>query len=377
MPYITASILLQILTVAVPRLERLQKEGELGRRTITQWTRYLTVALAVVESLSIAIGLQAAHDSLVAAPGLGFTLTTILTLTTGTAFIMWLGEQITERGLGNGMSLIVFTGIVAGVPGAIGDIYTNVFITREWGLFKLAAVLFLMIAVVAFIVLVEQGERRIPVHYARAAKGGATHMPLKINAGGVIPVIFASSMLAFPQTVAQYSFVKDRPWLDALLRATRHGEPLYVLLFIALIVFFSFFYVSIVFNPREVADNMRRYGGFIPGIRPGSATSNYLDTILMRVTFVGAAYLSILCLIPDIMMAGIHLQNLPFFGASIERHAPLFLLEGLNMRFAFGGTSLLIVVGVAMDFINQIEAQLVMRHYEGFTPRAARSRRRR
>jgi preprotein translocase subunit SecY len=383
MPYITASILLQLMTAIIPRLERLQKEGELGRRKINQWTRYLAVALGTAQAFLMAAGLQSARENIVAIPGAGFILITILSLTTGTAFIMWLGEQITERGIGNGMSLIVFTGIVSGVPSAVGHIYTNVFITREWSLPQLALVLAMMIAVVALIVLVELGERRIPVHYARRTSGAkatgsqAAHMPLKVNAGGVIPVIFASSLLAFPQTVADYHVVRDNPWLTQALRSIRHGEPLYSLFFVALIVFFSFFYVSLVFNPSEVADNMRRYGGFIPGIRPGRPTSDYLDAILTRLTCVGAVYLSVLCLIPDIMMSGVHLQNLPFVGNWIDRNFPALILEGLNVRFAFGGTSLLIVVGVAMDTINQIEAQLIMRHYEGFTPRAGRIRGRR
>jgi len=383
MPYITASILLQLMTAIIPRLERLQKEGELGRRKINQWTRYLAVALGTAQAFLMAAGLQSARENIVAIPGAGFILITIVSLTTGTAFIMWLGEQITERGIGNGMSLIVFTGIVSGVPSAVGNIYTNVFITREWSLPRLALLLAMMTAVVAFIVLVELGERRIPVHYARRTSGAKATgsqvalMPLKVNAGGVIPVIFASSLLAFPQTVAEYPVVRDNPWLTQALRSIRHGEPLYLFFFVALIVFFSFFYVSLVFNPSEVADNMRRYGGFIPGIRPGRPTSDYLDAILTRLTFVGAVYLSVLCLIPDIMMSGVHLQNLPFVGNWIDRNFPALILEGLNVRFAFGGTSLLIVVGVAMDTINQIEAQLIMRHYEGFTPRAGRIRGRR
>ena len=383
MPYITASILLQVLSVIFPTLEKLQKEGELGRRKITQWMRYLTVGLALVQSLVTALGLQAARENIVARPGAGFVLTTMISLTTGTAFIMWLGERITERGVGNGMSLIVFTGIVVGLPGAIGNLYTNVFVTHEWNVLSLAALLILMIAVVGFIVLVELGERRIAVQYARrvggtkAAGGQSTHMPLKVNAGGVIPVIFASYVLSIPQTIAAYPFARDHTWLNDALKSIRHGEPLYYLLFVGLIVFFSFFYVSIVFNPNEVADNMRRYGGFIPGIRPGRPTSDYLDAILTRMTLVGAVYLSILCLMPDLMMTGIHLQNLPLIGSWIDKRFPPFLLEGLNVRFAFGGTSLLIVVGVAMDTINQIEAQLIMRHYEGFTPRAGRIRGRR
>jgi preprotein translocase subunit SecY len=383
MPYITASIILQLLTVVIPTLEKLQKEGELGRRKITQWTRYLTVGLALMQSLGIATGLQQMQGNIVINPGFGFTLLTILSLTTGTAFIMWLGEQISERGIGNGMSLIIFTGIVVGLPAAIGNIYTNVFVTHEWGAITLAVILLMMIAVVAFIVLVERGERRIPVQYAkrvigrRVMGGQSTHMPLKVNAGGVIPVIFASSILAFPQTVANFPFVKNSPWLSNLLFSIRHGEPLYVLLFVAGIIFFCFFYVSIIFNPNEAADNMRKYGGFIPGIRPGRNTADYMNNILTKITVVGGLYLSILCLIPDIMISGIHLQHLPLVGNWIDAHFPRYILEGLNVQFYFGGTSLLIVVGVAMDTVNQIEAQLIMRHYEGFTPRAGRIRGRR
>ncbi len=383
MPYITASIILQLLTVVVPTLEKLQKEGELGRRKITQWTRYLTVILAMIQSFGIATGLQSMEGNIVIHPGFGFTLLTMISLTTGTAFIMWLGEQITERGVGNGMSLIIFAGIVVGLPGAIGNIYTNVFVTHEWGFITLAAILAMMIAVVAFIVLVERGERRIPVQYAkrvvgRKVMGGqSTHMPLKVNAGGVIPVIFASSILAFPQTIVGFPFIKSSPWLSGMLGSIRHGEPLYVLLFVALIIFFCFFYVSIIFNPNEAADNMRKYGGFIPGIRPGRNTSDYMNNILTKITVVGGLYLSILCLIPDIMISGIHLQHLPLVGNFIDQYFPRFILEGLNVQFYFGGTSLLIVVGVAMDTVNQIEAQLIMRHYEGFTPRAGRIRGRR
>jgi len=383
MPYITASIILQLLTVVVPTLEKLQKEGELGRRKITQWTRYLTVILAMIQSFGIATGLQSMEGNIVLHPGIGFTVLTMISLTTGTAFIMWLGEQITERGVGNGMSLIIFAGIVVGLPGAIGNIYTNVFVTHEWGVITLAVILLMMIAVVAFIVLVERGERRIPVQYAkrvvgrRVMGGQSTHMPLKVNAGGVIPVIFASSILAFPQTVAAFPFVKSNAWLSGTLGSIRHGEPLYVLLFVALIIFFCFFYVSIIFNPNEAADNMRKYGGFIPGIRPGRNTSDYMNNILTKITVVGGLYLSILCLIPDIMISGIHLQHLPLIGNFIDQYFPRFILEGLNVQFYFGGTSLLIVVGVAMDTVNQIEAQLIMRHYEGFTPRAGRIRGRR
>jgi preprotein translocase subunit SecY len=383
MPYITSSIILQLLTIVVPTLEKLQKEGELGRRKITQWTRYLTVVLGILQSFGIAVSLQSSGQEFVSHPGVGFTLLTILSLTTGTAFIMWLGEQITERGVGNGMSLIIFTGIVVGLPNAISNIYVNVFVTKEWNALELAAILIMMVAVVAFIVLVEMGERRIPVQYAkrvvgrRVMGGQSTHMPLKVNAGGVIPVIFASSILAFPQTIANTPFVKNSRWLTSLLDTIKYSEPLYYLLFVALIIFFCFFYVSIIFNPNEAADNMRKYGGFIPGIRPGRSTSDYMNTILTRITFVGALYLAILCLIPSIMISGIHLNHLWLVGDWIDVHFPPFLLHGLNVNFYFGGTSLLIVVGVAMDTINQVEAQLIMRHYEGFTPRAGRIRGRR
>ncbi len=383
MPYITASIILQLLTVVVPTLEKLQKEGELGRRKITQWTRYLTVFLALAQSFGIAEGLQQMQGNIVISPGFGFVMMTIISLTTGTAFIMWLGEQITDRGIGNGMSLIIFAGIVVGLPGAIGNIYSNVFVTRDWNPLQLGVILIMMVGVVAFIVLVERGERRIPVQYAkrvvgrRVMGGQSTHMPLKVNAGGVIPVIFASSILAFPQTLRQLPAVQNSKWLSGMLFTIQHGEPLYVVFFVLGIIFFCFFYVSIIFNPNEAADNMRKYGGFVPGIRPGRNTAEYMNTILTKITVVGGIYLSILCLIPDIMISGIHLQHLPLIGNWIDTYFPRFLLDGLNVQFYFGGTSLLIVVGVAMDTINQIEAQLIMRHYEGFTPRAGRIRGRR
>jgi preprotein translocase subunit SecY len=383
MPYITASIILQLLTVVVPTLEKLQKEGELGRRKITQWTRYLTIILSILQSFGIAQGLQAMQQGIVINPGIGFVFLTIISLTTGTAFIMWLGEQISERGIGNGMSLIIFTGIVVGLPNAIANIYQHVFTIHDWGAITLIMLIAMMIAVVAFIVLVERGERRIPVQYAkrvvgrRVMGGQSTHMPLKVNAGGVIPVIFASSILAFPQTVAQLPWVKNVAWLSATLKSIQHGEPLYYCLFVAGIIFFCFFYVSIIFNPNEAADNMRKYGGFIPGIRPGRNTADYMNAILTKITVVGGIYLSILCLIPDIMISGIKLNHLPLLGNWIDRVSPRFILEGLGVNFYFGGTSLLIVVGVAMDTINQIEAQLIMRHYEGFTPRSGRIRGRR
>ncbi|HLJ45912.1 MAG TPA: preprotein translocase subunit SecY [Bryobacteraceae bacterium] len=382
MPYITASIILQLLTVVVPTLEKLQKEGELGRRKITQWTRYLTVILAVVQSFGIAVALQKAGDFVVN-PGFGFTMMTVLSLTTGTAFIMWLGEQITERGIGNGMSLIIFTGIVIGLPNAIREMYNNVIITRQWTVLHLIIIIAVMIAVVAFIVLVERGERRIPVQYAkrvvgrRMMGGQSTHLPLKVNAGGVIPVIFASSLLAFPSTLNSWEVVQHSKFLSATLGSIGGSMPLYYILFVVLIIFFCFFYVSIIFNPNEAADNMRKYGGFIPGIRPGRNTADYMNKILTKITVVGGLYLSVLALIPQIMIAGIKLQSLPLVGNFIDNYFPRWLLDGLGVHFYFGGTSLLIVVGVAMDTVNQVEAQLIMRHYEGFTPRSGRIRGRR
>src|SRR5579871_2715704 len=383
MPYITASIILQLLTVVVPTLEKLQKEGELGRRKITQWTRYLTVILALLQSFGIALTLEKSEGGFVLNPGIGFMLMTILSLTTGTAFIMWLGEQITERGIGNGMSLLIFVGIVVGLPRAIQNIYDNVVVTKQWTVLHLIIILVMMIAVVAFIVLVERGERRIPVQYAkrvvgrRMMGGQSTHLPLKVNAGGVIPVIFASSLLAFPTSLVNVQFVKNSPFLSGMLNSISGASPLYYLLFVVLIIFFCFFYVSIIFNPNEAADNMRKYGGFIPGIRPGKNTADYMNKILTKITVVGGLYLSILSIIPQIMISGIKLQRLPLVGNFIDNYFPRWLLDGLNVNFFFGGTSLLIVVGVAMDTVNQIEAQLIMRHYEGFTPRAGRIRGRR
>jgi len=382
MPYITSSIILQLLTVVVPTLEKLQKEGELGRRKITQWTRYLTVGLAMMQSFGFASMLQAQGD-FVLNPGWGFIITTMLTLTTGTAFIMWLGEQITERGIGNGMSLIIFAGIVVNLPSAIGEMWSRTFITRDWSIFHVLFIVIMMVGVVAFIVLVERGERRIPVQYAkrvvgrRMMGGQSTHLPLKVNAGGVIPVIFASSLLAFPQTFGQFPAVKANPWLRGMLESIGQAQPLYYLLYTAGIIFFCFFYVSIIFNPNEAADNMRKYGGFIPGIRPGRGTADYMNKILTRITVVGGLYLSFLSLIPEIMISGIKLQSLPLVGNWIDSTFPRAILDGLGVTFYFGGTTLLICVGVAMDTVNQIEAQLIMRHYEGFTPRSGRIRGRR
>jgi preprotein translocase subunit SecY len=382
MPYITASIILQLLTVVYEPLAKLQKEGELGRKKITQWTRYLTVILSAVQSFGIAISLQKNGDFVVH-PGPGFILMTMLTLTTGSAFIMWLGEQITERGVGNGMSLLIFAGIIAGLPRGVADLYDKVR-NDAWGTFTFPAVVLLialMILVVAFIVYVERSERRIPVQYAkrvvgRKVMGGqSTHLPLRVNAGGVMPVIFASSILTMPQMIGQG--LKDNRYFGPLLHAMGWGEPLYTLLYAVGIIFFAYFYVSIVFNPNEVADNMRKYGGFVPGIRPGKRTADHINEILTRITLVGALYLIIISFIPEWMIAGIKLNHLPGALGTFFEHLPTWVTGGLGVTFYFGGTSLLIVVGVAMDTVTQIEAQLIMRHYDGFTPRSGRIRGRR
>ncbi len=376
MPYITASIILQLLTVAIPTLEKLQKEGELGRRKITQWTRYLTIGIAIVQSF--AYSQMVVQQGLAYNPGWGFRLMMILTLTTGTAFIMWLGEQITERGIGNGMSLIIFAGIVVGLPGATQNVYENVFVTAQWNVIAAVVLLVAMVLVVGFIVFVERGERRIPVQYARRVVGRrmmggqSTHLPLKVNAGGVIPVIFASSILSLPQTLAM--MFTGSPTLTRVLDTVRYGEPLYELIYVTGIVFFCFFYVSIIFNPNEVADNMRKYGGFIPGIRSGKPTAEYINDILTKLTLVGGLYLALIALLPDLMINGAKFHHLPLIGNWSDANMPRWLLDGLAINFYFGGTSLLIVVGVSMDLVNQIEAQLLMRHYEGFTPRAGRIR---
>jgi preprotein translocase subunit SecY len=337
--------------------------------------------LAIIQSFSTAQLLQtspgAGGQALVYHPGWGFTLMTVLTLTTGSAFIMWLGEQISERGIGNGMSLIIFVGIVVGLPRAVFDLYEKVKI-GAWGgtvltPFFTILLLALMIGVVAFIVLVEGGQRRIPVQYAkrvvgrRVMGGQSSYLPLRVNSGGVIPPIFASSLLAFPATIAlvlgaKYAFIKT------FANAVKWGEPLYTVLYVTMILLFAFFYVGIVFNPTELADNMRKNGGFIPGIRPGRTTSEYVSRILKRLTLIGAIYLALVCLLPEWMIAGIHLNHLPVMlgGNWFDRHFPQWILNGLGVQFYFGGTSLLIVVGVAMDTVQQLEAQLVMRNYEGF-----------
>jgi len=382
MPYISASIILQLLTVVWPYLEKLSKEGEMGRRKINQYTRYGTIALSIIQSLGVAFWLKAqtapggaplvpthVQDTLW---GIGFPTMTVLTLTTGTAFIMWLGEQISERGIGNGISLIIFAGIVVNLPqatfGLIEDIRNG-----THNLFAMVFLVLFMIAVVAFVVFMERAQRRIPVQYAkrvvgRKVYGGSnTYLPLRVNTAGVIPVIFASSILVVPQTIA--SMIKT-PWAQAIGNQMSVGEPLYYLLQVIGIIFFGYFYTSIVFNPVDTADNMRKYGGFIPGIRPGKKTSDYIDRVLTRITFVGSVYLAAVCILPEFLIAGVHVSQLPFgAGAWLDRALPIWVTEGMGFNFYFGGTSLLIVVGVAMDTIQQIESQLVMRHYDGFMKR--------
>ncbi len=378
MPYITSSIILQLLTVVYEPLAKLQKEGELGRRKITQWTRYLTVILASIQSFGIAYSLQKQGDFVID-PGWGFIAMTMLTLTTGSAFIMWLGEQITERGIGNGMSLLIFSGIVVGLPRGIRELYQKVE-TGAWGAgtpLWIAILLAVMVAIVGFIIYVERSERRIPVQYAkrivgrRVMGGQSTHLPLKINAGGVMPVIFASSIITLPQML--FSAFKDNRVIGPVLDWLKFGEPLYTLLYALGIIFFAYFYISIVFNPNDVADNMRKHGGFIPGIRPGKRTGDFINAVLTRLTLVGALYLIIISFIPEWMLAGIRLNHLFMVGRFFER-LPSWITSGLGVNFYFGGTSLLIVVGVAMDTVQQIEAQLIMRHYDGFTPRSGRIR---
>ncbi len=379
MPYITASIIFQLLTVVYEPLARIQKEGELGRRKITQWTRYMTVILAALQSIGIAFILT--KGGMVLHPGIGFNLMTVLTLTTGTAFIMWLGEQITDRGIGNGMSLLIFTGIVAGLPRGVAELYSKIQ-TNAWGSFTIFAVIGLliaMIAVVAFIVFVERSERRIPIQSARRIVGRrmmggqSSHLPLKVNAGGVMPVIFASSILSAPMLFAQTEWAQSIPWLQPLIRALYPGEPWYEALYMLGIIFFAYFYISIVMKPDDIADNFRKSGSFIPGIRPGKRTSDFINDILTRMTLVGALYLIVISLVPTIMISGIRLDHLFLVGRFFES-LPNWTTHGMGVTFYFGGTSLLIVVGVAMDTVNQIESQLIMRHYDGFSPRSGRIR---
>jgi len=371
MPYITASIILQLLTVVWPYLEKLSKEGELGRRKITTYTRYLTVVLSAIQSATMALAFQRTAG-IVTHPGPGFILMTMITLTSGTAFIMWLGEQITERGIGNGMSLIIFAGIVVRLPSAIYEIYTKV-ANQDWSPLVVLVIIAVIVAIVAFVVLVERGQRRITVQYAkrvvgrRVLGGQSTHLPLKVNTSGVIPVIFASSVLAFPQTIGtMFPNSRFSLWVQDNLA---NGDPLYNLLYLGGIIFFSYFYTSIIFNPNEIADNMRKYGGFIPGIRPGKRTAEYVNDILTRITLVGGLYLAFVALIPELMYTGFHVQELPWIGPSLDAILPSFLTQGLGLQVLggiFGGTSLLILVGVAMDTVQMVESQLIMRHYDGF-----------
>jgi preprotein translocase subunit SecY len=379
MPYITASIILQLMGVVSPQLEKLRKEGELGRRKITEYTRWLTVGLSAFQAFAIAIALQRQTSlgmPLVTNPGPFFIFSTVLTLTTGSVFIMWLGEQITARGIGNGMSLLIFAGIVVGLPRAAADLYDKIR-TGVWGLPILVLLLVFMLAVVGFIVLVERGERRIPIQYAkrvvgrRIMGGVSTHLPLKVNSGGVMPIIFAVSILTFPQTLGL--LVSNKAGLvgriiERFTQIFAYGEPLYTFSYVLMIMFFAHFYLSIVYNPDEVADNVRKQGGFIPGIRPGKRTADHLDDVLTKITWVGGIYLALIALIPEIMLAGLRVNHLPVWmgGAWFDAHFPMWLLHGLNVNFYFGGTSLLIVVGVAMDTVQQVEAQLIMRHYDGF-----------
>jgi preprotein translocase subunit SecY len=384
MPYITASIIFQLLTVVYEPLARVQKEGELGRRKITQWTRYLTVILAALQSIGIATILT--KQGLVLNPGIAFSLMTVITLTTGTAFIMWLGEQITDRGIGNGMSLLIFTGIVAGLPNGVIELLQKIQ-TQAWGAFTPFVVILLlaaMVAVVGFIVFVERSERRIPIQSARRIVGRrqmggqSSHLPLKVNSGGVMPVIFASSILSAPLLFGQSDWIQNPQSrfanvIKSMLDALHPGYPWYELLYILGIVFFAYFYISIVMKPDDIADNFRKSGSFIPGIRPGKRTSDFINDILTRITLVGALYLIVISLVPTFMISGIRFDKLWLIGRFFET-LPTWVTHGLGVNFYFGGTSLLIVVGVAMDTVNQIESQLIMRHYDGFSPRSGRIR---
>jgi preprotein translocase subunit SecY len=348
MPYISSSIILQLLTVVVPHLERLSKEGEAGRKKITQYTRYGTVVLSLIQGFGISVGLErmtGPGGELVALdPGWGFRLMTMITLTSGTAFIMWLGEQITERGIGNGISLIIFAGIVARLPLAITN-SIRLLRTGELGILVTIGIVALMVGVIGAIIYVERGQRRIPVQYAkrivgrRMYGGQSTHLPLKINTAGVIPPIFASSIIMFPATIASFL---DHPWMKAVSDSLMPGSFVYELIYVGFIFFFCYFYTAVTFNPTDVADNMRKYGGYIPGIRPGKKTAEFVDRVLTRITFSGAVYVSLVCVLPSV------------------------LITKFNVPFYFGGTALLIVVGVALDTVGQIESHMLMRHYEGF-----------
>jgi preprotein translocase subunit SecY len=379
MPYITASIIFQLLTVVYEPLARIQKEGELGRRKITQWTRYLTVILGALQSIGIAAILT--RQGLVLNPGPGFILMTVITLTTGTSFIMWLGEQITDRGIGNGMSLLIFAGIVAGLPRGAAELVQKVQ-TDAWGNMTIIVVLLLlvgMVAVVAFIVFVERSERRIPIQSARRIigrrmmGGQSSHLPLKVNSGGVMPIIFASSILSAPMLLSTSEWVQNSRFFQPILQALAPGYPWYELLDMLGIIFFAYFYVSIIMKPDDIADNFRKSGSFIPGIRPGKRTSDFINDILTRITLVGALYLILVQLVPTFLISGIRFDKLWLIGRLFEG-LPTWAIHGMGVNFYFGGTSLLIVVGVAMDTVNQIESQLIMRHYDGFSPRSGRIR---
>jgi preprotein translocase subunit SecY len=374
MPYISSSIIIQLLTVVWPYLERISKEGELGRRKITQYTRYLTVLLAIVQAFGYALWLERSTEApgglpLVYDPGWGFRLMCVLTLTTGTMFVMWLGEQITERGIGNGMSLLIFAGIVVRLPDALLTTFDQLS-TGQIGPLRILFLLAMAVVVIGAIVFVERGHRRIVVQYAkrvvgrRQYGGSSTHIPLKVNTGGVIPVIFASSILSFFSMAAPL-FDTTNPVRRALDQVA-YGMPLYNLLYVLGIVFFAYFYTSIIFNPDDVAENMRKYGGFIPGIRPGKRTAEHIDTILARITLVGALYLAVVALLPELLISGFKVAPIPFVGERLDAMLPSWFTQGLGVTFYFGGTSLLIVVGVAMDTVQQVESQLIMRHYDGF-----------
>ncbi len=390
-PYITASIILQLMTVVSPQLKKLQEEGEMGRQKINQWTRYLTVGLSAIQTSFVAHWLQVNG---VGNPGWGFLLMTVLTLTTGTIFVMWLGEQITERGIGNGISLLIFAGIVRNLPNGVAQVFERL---RGGDTLETIGVIVMVVAlvlIIAFIVFVESGRRKVPVSYAKRhvgrqlVGGQQTVMPLKVNMGGVIPVIFASSVLAMPQTLFS-AFPPNQNnqnsmWSKVFLffQSFHGGDPYYELVFMTLIIFFTFFYISIVFNVEEVADNLRKHGGFLPGIRPGKATAEYLNTIMTRLTTVGAVYLAIIAFLPQFMLSGFKLARLPFIGPSLDAFVSStpglgWIPTGMGYQFYFGGTSLLILVGVAMDTVAQIEAQLVMRNYEGFLGSGGRLRGRR
>ncbi len=357
MPYISASIILQLLTVVIPHLEKLSKEGESGRRKITQYTRYGTVVLSIIQGFGIAVGLENMSpfgSPIVIDPGWAFRIMTVITLTAGTAFIMWLGEQITERGIGNGISLIIFAGIVCRGPAAVVNTF-RLISTGEMGIVIVLFILILMVGVVGVIVFTESGQRRIPVQYAKRVVGRkmyggqTTHLPLKVNTAGVIPPIFASSIIMFPATIANFV---PHPWMKTISGYLTPGNFLYETLFVAFIVFFCYFYTAVTFNPTDVAENMKKYGGYVPGIRPGKKTAEYIDSVLTRLTFGGAIYVSAVCVLPSI------------------------LISYFNVPFYFGGTSLLIVVGVALDTAGQIEAHLLTRQYEGFLKKGRIARRR-